>query len=56
MDFLRIPDTQGGDPRYGALTPAQWCCIALFTFGLVMVVQLRRLKARGVDLEQGAFA
>ncbi len=55
MDFLRLPDTQGGDPRYGALTPAQWCCIALFVFGLVMIVQLRRLKAKGVDLEQGAF-
>jgi phosphatidylglycerol:prolipoprotein diacylglycerol transferase len=56
MDFLRVPDTQGGDPRYGSLTPAQWCCIALFVLGLVMIAQLRRLKAKGVDLELGAMA
>ncbi|MGH7438774.1 MAG: prolipoprotein diacylglyceryl transferase [Polyangiaceae bacterium] len=55
MDYLRVPDSQGGDPRYGNLTPAQWCCFALFVFGLVMIARLRRYKAKGVDLEQGAM-
>ncbi len=56
MDFLRVPDTQGGDTRYGSLTPAQWGCCALFAFGIAMIFQIRRLKARGVDLEKGAWA
>lgn len=56
MDFLRVPDTQGGDPRYGSLTPAQWCCFALFGFGLFMIAYVRRLKARGIDPEKGATA
>jgi phosphatidylglycerol:prolipoprotein diacylglycerol transferase len=49
MDFLRVPDTQGGDPRYGALTPAQWCCFALFVFAIVMIFYVRSLKRRGID-------
>jgi phosphatidylglycerol:prolipoprotein diacylglycerol transferase len=49
MDFLRVPDTQGGDPRYGALTPAQWCCFALFAFSVVMIFYVRSLKKRGID-------
>jgi phosphatidylglycerol:prolipoprotein diacylglycerol transferase len=56
MDFLRLPDTQGGDPRYGALTPAQWCCFALFAFGLAMIFHVRQLDARGIDPERGAMA
>jgi phosphatidylglycerol---prolipoprotein diacylglyceryl transferase len=34
MDFLRVRDTTAADARYGALTPAQWACVALFGFGL----------------------
>ena len=49
MDFLRITDGEGADPRYGSLTPAQWQCIALFVFGLTMVYYVRSLKKRGVD-------
>ena len=56
MDYLRLPETQGGDPRYGSLTPAQWCCCALFLFGVVMIFQIRRMKAKGIDLEKGAWA
>jgi phosphatidylglycerol:prolipoprotein diacylglycerol transferase len=56
MDYLRVPDLQGGDPRYGGLTPAQWCCVALFLFGLFMIAWLRRYKRLGVDLERGAIA
>jgi phosphatidylglycerol:prolipoprotein diacylglycerol transferase len=49
MDFIRIRDVQGADPRYGGLTPAQWACIMLFVFGLATLAYMRRLKARGVD-------
>lgn len=55
MDFLRIPETDGhgADLRYGTLTFAQWCCIALFLYGLVMVrvaVRHGANYARGIDL------
>ena len=50
MDYLRIPQSEGGDPRYGSLTPAQWSCIALFAYGIAMIVYIRRLRARGIDL------
>ncbi len=49
MDFLRVRDVDQADPRYGALTPAQWSCVALFMFGLVMVARVRQLKKSGVD-------
>lgn len=49
MDYLRLPDERGGDLRYGGLTPAQWACIALFAFGLVLVWLVRRSSAKGVD-------
>jgi phosphatidylglycerol---prolipoprotein diacylglyceryl transferase len=49
MDFLRLPESEGGDTRYAGLTPAQYGCIALFVFGLAMIVYLRNLHARGLD-------
>jgi phosphatidylglycerol:prolipoprotein diacylglycerol transferase len=49
MDFLRIEGVQGADPRYAALTPAQWACIAMFAFGIVMALYVRRLRAQGID-------
>jgi phosphatidylglycerol:prolipoprotein diacylglycerol transferase len=49
MDFLRLREGESSDPRYGQLTPAQWACIALFTFGLVMVAVIRRNIQAGVD-------
>jgi phosphatidylglycerol:prolipoprotein diacylglycerol transferase len=49
MDFLRVRDVDQADPRYGAFTPAQWMCIALFVFGLVMVARVRQLVASGRD-------
>jgi phosphatidylglycerol---prolipoprotein diacylglyceryl transferase len=52
MDFLRIPEAEGGDTRYAGLTPAQYGCIALFLFGLVMIPYVRSVHARGVDLLQ----
>ncbi len=39
LDFLRIHEGSGSDPRYFGLTPAQYACIALFGFGLVMAVR-----------------
>jgi phosphatidylglycerol:prolipoprotein diacylglycerol transferase len=49
MDYLRIPESEGGDTRYWGLTPAQYCCVALFVFGIAMIFYLRKLKAKGVD-------
>lgn len=49
MDFLRVRDVEQADPRYGALTPAQWSCVGLFVFGLVMVARVRQIKASGRD-------
>jgi phosphatidylglycerol:prolipoprotein diacylglycerol transferase len=51
MDFLRVKDVEGADPRYLYLTPAQWACVALFTFGVYMFVYVRRLAAKGPDAD-----
>jgi phosphatidylglycerol:prolipoprotein diacylglycerol transferase len=49
MDFLRVRDMENADPRYGSFTPAQWACIALFVFGLVMVKKILDLRRSGED-------
>jgi phosphatidylglycerol:prolipoprotein diacylglycerol transferase len=49
MDYLRVRDVDQADPRYGGLTPAQWLCVVLFVFGLVMVVKVRNIAKSGVD-------
>lgn len=45
MDYLRLEDAEGGDLRYGTLTPAQWACLALFALGLVLLTRLQRAAA-----------
>ncbi len=55
MDNLRITDGINADPRYGGLTPAQWCCIALFAFGLAMLGLVLRNRARGIDPSHAAL-
>jgi phosphatidylglycerol:prolipoprotein diacylglycerol transferase len=49
MDFLRIRDGDGADPRYAQLTPAQWECVAVFLFGLYLLWLVRRTLRLGVD-------
>jgi phosphatidylglycerol:prolipoprotein diacylglycerol transferase len=49
MDFLRVHDGESADPRALFLTPAQYACIALFLFGVVMVWHVRRIVASGND-------
>jgi phosphatidylglycerol:prolipoprotein diacylglycerol transferase len=49
MDFLRVHEGESADPRFFHLTPAQWACVALFVFGLVMVNHVRRIVASGKD-------
>jgi len=49
MDFLRVKNMHQADPRYGGLTPAQWACVALFVFGLVMVKRIRDIRKSGRD-------
>jgi phosphatidylglycerol:prolipoprotein diacylglycerol transferase len=36
LDFLRATDTEGADPRYGGLTPAQWSSIAVLFAGIML--------------------
>ena len=50
MDFLRIPQSEGGDTRYAGLTPAQYGCIGLFLYGLVMIGYVRHLRPRTAEL------
>ncbi len=49
MDSLRITDGPDADPRYGGFTPAQWCCIVLFVYGLVMWGYVWSLSRRGIE-------
>lgn len=46
FDFLRAPVSDGGDPRYGGLTPAQYGSIVLVIVGVVL---FRRLSAAGIE-------
>jgi phosphatidylglycerol:prolipoprotein diacylglycerol transferase len=39
LDFLRPAVS---DPRYAALTPAQWCCIATVAAGIAVLAWIRR--------------
>jgi phosphatidylglycerol---prolipoprotein diacylglyceryl transferase len=48
MDFLRL-DSGLDDPRYAGFTPAQWACVALFVFGIVMVLRVRQIRRSGRD-------
>jgi phosphatidylglycerol---prolipoprotein diacylglyceryl transferase len=51
LDFLRVTEGKGalngGDPRYGGLTPAQWACFGLFVMGLWFVRMSRRGEKDG---------
>jgi phosphatidylglycerol---prolipoprotein diacylglyceryl transferase len=49
MDYLRVKDVEQADPRFGGLTPAQWACVALFVFGLVMIKVVRDIRKSGKD-------
>jgi phosphatidylglycerol:prolipoprotein diacylglycerol transferase len=42
LDFLRATDSEGGDPRYALLTPAQWACIALLIYGFWLLRFIRK--------------
>ena len=46
LDFLRVADVPGADPRYLGLTPAQYGSLAVFVTGLVIAY---RIIARGPD-------
>ncbi len=49
MDFLRVRNVDSADPRYFALTPAQWQCVLLLVFGLYLLKVVLDLKKKGVD-------
>lgn len=50
LDFLRVRETihetnglvAAVDPRYGALTPAQWACFGLLAFGVALFIKVLR--------------
>lgn len=48
MDFLRL-NNGSDDPRYAGFTPAQWACVALFAFGIAMVLRVRQIRKSGFD-------
>jgi phosphatidylglycerol---prolipoprotein diacylglyceryl transferase len=52
MDFLRVPESEGGDTRYARLTPAQWCCTALFLLGVGVVVHMVRIRRAKIDVAE----
>ncbi|HVJ92584.1 MAG TPA: prolipoprotein diacylglyceryl transferase family protein [Labilithrix sp.] len=49
MDFLRVRGVDYADPRYGSFTPAQWACIALLVFGLIVARRVMQLRKSGED-------
>jgi phosphatidylglycerol:prolipoprotein diacylglycerol transferase len=52
MDFLRITDNERpgeADIRYGQLTFAQYMCIALFAFGVALLLHIRKNQAKNYD-------
>ncbi|MCC6557648.1 MAG: prolipoprotein diacylglyceryl transferase [Polyangiaceae bacterium] len=51
LDFLREHEgkIQGGDPRYGGLTPAQWACFGLLALGVYFLRLSRRNASPGGD-------
>ena len=53
LDFLRI---ESADVRYAGLTPAQWLCIPLFLFGLVLLRHVVVLRRRGIDPSDAVLA
>lgn len=46
LDFLRAEAAEGGDARYGGLTPGQWASLALFATGLWFAWQVREEEGR----------
>jgi phosphatidylglycerol:prolipoprotein diacylglycerol transferase len=50
MDFLRITDGGAADRRYGDLTFAQYCCLALVAFGFALLGVVRRNERLGRDV------
>ena len=49
MDFIRIKDGDSADLRYGNLTFAQYCCLALVLYGVAMVFMVRKFQREGSD-------
>jgi phosphatidylglycerol:prolipoprotein diacylglycerol transferase len=45
--FLDLLRRELDNPRYLALTPAQWCCLATVAVGIALLVQARRQPAPG---------
>jgi phosphatidylglycerol:prolipoprotein diacylglycerol transferase len=42
---LELLRRESVDPRYAALTPAQWCCVLTFVAGVVILLRARRQPA-----------
>jgi len=45
LDFLRAPAAEGGDIRYGGLTPAQYGSLILFAAGAALMYRVSRRRA-----------
>jgi phosphatidylglycerol:prolipoprotein diacylglycerol transferase len=51
LDFLRVHEGEYGqaDPRYGALTPAQWACLLVVGVGLWFAYRAARAAEQGPE-------
>jgi phosphatidylglycerol:prolipoprotein diacylglycerol transferase len=52
LDFLRATPIEGGDVRYGGLTPAQWSSILMLLIGLAVWRYIARNEAATNRLEE----
>ena len=54
LDFLRAPATEGGDVRYGGLTPGQYFAIGCFVTGSVLMRRILVSSAKDESLGHGS--
>lgn len=55
LDFLRVGEGDEGDVRYGALTFAQYACIAFFALGLYFAWKIHASKRRWGKADEEAI-
>lgn len=46
LDFLRLPEGEGGDVRWGPLTMAQYACLPFLALGVMFLARARRAARR----------
>lgn len=54
LDFLRAPPLEGGDVRYGGLTPAQWSSIAMLFIGFAVWRYIQKKESNPEELQEAS--